>query len=163
MESELALAYKNAPRKVRVGRILMLIGCVLFFGAAFMDLLSFILILCVPEQTAAIWSDPSEAIQIGALPLLSGLFVVAGIGGICFLRDKGGRMKSFATLAAVVMIVVFIIDTILALRTLIRGFVAPTEGMQNPWLTFFLDLFDIQLSGGIYILGWFLVKDFVGD
>ena len=163
MDRELALAYKNAPKNIRAGRVVMFIGCLLFFFSAFMDMLTFVLTLAFPAETNVNWSDVGEAFTTGALPLLSIFFVFAGIGGICFIRDKGGKMRKFATLAAVVTLVVFVVDTVLAIRGLVRNLMNPSVGGGTAWAQFLLSLVDIQLSGGLYLIGWFMIKDYTGD
>ena len=162
MDTNLAVAYRNPPKKIRVGRVLMAIGSVLFFVSAIIDILLFS-VAFVPADPGVDWSDVGVVLQLVAMPFLAVFFILAGIGGLCFITDKGGRLRCFASLAAIVMLVVFIIDTVLSIRSLVRGIVMPVNGQTNPWISFLIDLFDIQLSGGIYILGWFLVKDFVGD
>ena len=160
MDTELALAYKNAPKKVRVGRVLMWIGCILFFVAAIFDLVGFIVAIAAPEMSEVDWGDPAQAIKYGTFPLLAVFFILAGIGGICFILDKG-KFRSFATLAAVIMLVVILIDTVFLIRTLIYDWMG--YGPGKAWANFFMGVFDVQVSGGIYCLGWFLCKDFVGD
>lgn len=160
MNDELALAYENAPRGVKVGRILMWIGSILFFVSAIADLVVFILAVVMPDTMEISWSNPAQAVQYGVYPALVLFLIAGGIGGICFILDKG-RMKSFATLAAVVMIVVILIDTTLMIRRLIYDWM--DFGPGRAWGNLAMNLLDIQISGGIFVLGWFLCKDFVGD
>ena len=160
MDNELSLAYQNAPKKIRVGRVIMWIGCILFFIAAIIDLAEFIVACVSPGMAEVNWGNPVHAIKYGTFPLLSVFFVLAGIGGICFILDKG-KFRSFATLAAVIMLVVILIDTVFLIRTLIYDWM--DYGPGKAWGNFFIGIFDVQVSGGIYCLGWFLCKDFVGD
>ncbi|MCR5348852.1 MAG: hypothetical protein K6E59_04515 [Bacilli bacterium] len=161
MDEELSRNYKNAPTKVQAGRVIMFIGCVFFFIAATVDLVNFVLAMAYFNQID--WSDIGVALQTSSLPFLAIFFVFAGVGGICFIRDVGGRMRKFATLAAVVMLILFVIDTVLAIRNLVRGCLNPDTPATEAWITFLVSLLDIQVSGGLYLIGWALTKDFVGD
>ena len=161
MEQALVLAYKNAPKKIRVGRILMWIGCLLFFVTAAMNVVLFIVALATPDMHYLFdWSDASVSLRTYLAPFLCVAMVLAGIGGISYLRDKG-PFKRFATLAAIILLVMFVIDTIVTIRNLIHNLTA--AGATAAWLEFVIDLIDIQLSGGLYFIGWILVRDFTGD
>ena len=166
MENEtLAIQYRNAPLKVRVGRVMMIIGCVLMFLAAFGNLLNFIVGLIDPSLLGAqAWNigDPSASFAFWVSPLLVIFFVVSGIGGISFVTDKG-PFKRYASLAAVVFLVVILIDTFIAIRHLGHGIGDPDVSTASAWINFALGMLDVQLSGGIYFIGWFLAKDYVGD
>jgi len=156
----LAIAYKNAPRGVKTGRVLMIIGSILFFIAAIGDAVAFILALVDPGSMGVDWGDLSTAVEYGSYPALALFFLAAGIGGISFVLDKG-KMKPFATLAAAVMLVVILVDTVLLIRHFIYGLAGGNTGQT--WATLLIGILDVQLSGGIYVIGWFKCKDFVGD
>ena len=169
-EAELALAYKNAPRGVKVGRVLMIIGSVLFFIMAIGNIVAFILSLVNGHNDGHPLSDVGTAMQTYALPLISAFFILTGIGGLLFVFDAKNRFCSFATLGAVIMLVVIIVDTVLSIRTLVRDLAGinldangEKVGALYAWISFIIGLLDIQLSGGIYVIGWFKCKDFVGD
>ena len=61
------------------------------------------------------------------------------------------------------MLAVFVIGTVLMFRDLIKTSLTPGSNAGIIWGTFFGDLLGIQLSGGIYFIGWFMIKDYTGD
>ncbi len=162
-KSELQIAYHHAPKKIRFGRLLLLIGSVFFFIASFLNLLIFILLVSVPDARAYVnLSDPNEAFQTIAMPILAIGFLLAGIGGFSYVYDKG-PFKSVAPLASAILLVTVVIDTIAGIRTLTNTLITGTQSAGSAWAEFGIGLLDVQISGGIYLLGWALTRDFVGD
>ena len=162
MEEVRPINFEHAPRGVRVGRVLMNIGCILFFLAFVGNIAAFVLAIAMPEQFGIDWSNVSQIVQFGSGPFLAVFFLLAGIGGLSYVYDKG-PLKRMATLAAVVMLVVFVIDTILSVRSLVHDLIGGQKSQTDIWVSFFINLLDIQLSGGLYFIGWFLCKDYMGD
>lgn len=162
MEEVCRINFQHAPKGVRVGRVLMNIGCILFFLAFVANVAVFALSVAIPEEFGVDWTDVSQIVQFGARPFLAVFFLLAGIGGLSYVYDKG-PLKRMATLAAVVMLVVFVIDTILSVRSLVHDLVGGEKSQSDIWVSFLINLLDIQLSGGLYFIGWFLCKDYMGD
>ena len=153
----------NAPKKVRVGRVLLWIASILFIFAAIFNILIFILSLAIPEARSQMDSaTPGQLFQFYSSPVLSVIFALAAIGGICYLRDIS-KAKRLASLAAIILLVVFVIDTVVSVRNLVYALLAPNADAPREWLNFALNLLDTQLSGGLYFIGWFLQKDYMGD
>ena len=73
------------------------------------------------------------------------------------------RIKVFASLAGVIMLVVIVISIVLMFRNFIKGLLTPGENVGTAILNFLFEFISIQLSGGLYFLGWFLTKDYTGD
>ena len=162
MEQDLTLAYRKAPRKVRAGRVIMFIGCILFFISALLDIAAFALMMFFPSiRDALVWDDLSVSIQRFALPVLGIFFVFAGIGGISYILDKG-PFKRIATLTAIIMLVFFVLDTIISVRNFIHALTEDGDTVGSI-IEFVLNLIDIQFSGGLYFIGWFMIKDYTGD
>jgi len=154
----------NAPLSVRVGRVLLRIGCILFFIMAAFNIAVFVLAFFNEETRNQYVLAPvaAKAIVFYAQPLLAVLFVLAAIGGLCYLSDRF-RFKRMCSLAAVILLVVFVIDTVLSVRNLIYDLVSPDITAGTAWATFLISLIDIQLSGGLYFIGWAMQKDYMGD
>ena len=154
---------KGLKTGIRVGRVLMFIGCILFFFNALTNFLDFIVaclyqpLRSIPELTemmdasyGAVWTDPINIIKYCCLPLIVAFLIVAGIGGISWLRDEGPFIN-VAPLMAMISLVLVIANFYLDIRHLINS------GWD--WVRFLLDLLDIQLTCGIYFIGWFLAKN----
>lgn len=156
----------KAENKAKVGKIIMLVGCILLFFNAFFSLLDFtcsILYFFAPPGEfkdfldfgySEVWSDPLSIMEYIAKPFISAFYIFAGIGGISWIRDKGPFM-SFASRMAVIALFLIIINLFLDIRNLV---------MSNwNWGNFFLSFIDLQLTCGIYFVGWFLAKGKIDD
>ena len=154
--------FANAPTKIKVGRALVLIGSILFFIMAVARLVEFILVFVPYEGNDMDWSDASSIFEAISHPFLAAFFVIGGIGGICYAIDKH-RIKVFASLTGVIMLVVIVVATVLMFRNLIKSCLAPDANVGKAWLEFLFDFLAIQVSGGIYFFGWFMTKDYTGD
>lgn len=154
--------YQDAPRKIKAGRIVLFIGCILCFVSVVLHLGEFIYYLIPSENNPMNWTNPSLVFDCLKDPFLAVFYLLAGIGGICFIRDHH-KMKEFCSLAGVIMLAVFVIGTVLMFRDLIKTSLTPGSNAGIIWGTFFGDLLGIQLSGGIYFIGWFMIKDYTGD
>lgn len=158
--------YREGPLRVRIGWAVMLIGCIMFFISATMEFIVFGAGIATPKYAG----DSESLVELIRLLIVALLMTFAGIGGICFLVDRS-RLKTIGTLAAVIVLVVFVIDTVLTIRTLIHDLagrsINPVTGdpysASQAWLRFALGLLDMQLSGGVYLIGWAILKDYVGD
>ena len=154
--------YKEAPRKIKIGRIILAIGCILCFVAAGLHLAEFIFYLVPNEQYPMDWTDASMIFDCLKDPFLAVFYVLAGIGGICYILDRR-KLKEFCSLAGVIMLGVFAVGTVLMFRDLIKNCLQPGMKAGIIWGTFFSDFLSVQLSGGIYFIGWFMIKDYTGD
>ncbi len=155
--------FAGAPATVKAGRVLMIIGSILFFIVAFSRLLEFAISFVQIEGVDPVnWSDPYQVFVVVADPFIAVLYVLAGIGGLCYVKDKH-RLRVFASLAGVIMLVVILVATVLMFRNLIKSCLAPNANLVKAWTDFLLDFIGIQVTGGIYFIGWFLTKDYTGD
>ena len=154
--------YKDAPKKVQVGRIILLIGCIVCFIAVIVHLSQFIYYLVPKEKYPTDWEDPSIVIDCVSSPFLAVFYLLAGIGGLCFIFDKY-RMKVFCSLAGVISLAVLVLGTVGMFYNLIKSGLAKDANLALAFGNFFGDIISIQLSGGIYFIGWFLCKDYTGD
>ena len=154
---------KDFPRKIRFGRVLMYIGCILFFFNAFGNLLAFGLTFfyffprdVIPElndvfeQFGYYWTNFFGISETAFRPLIAIFLILAGIGGISWLRDKGPLM-SLAPLAAIISLVIIVGNLIADIRLLIIS--------KGDWQAFILALLDLQLTCGIYFIGWSIAKN----
>ena len=159
--------YRHAPMKIRVGWVIMLIGTILFFIGSVVDWVTFGITIGQSE----IQSDTNTLLEVIRLPFVSIVLLFGGFGGLCYLFDRKKRLKSIGTLAAVVVLVFFVIDTVLVIRSLIHDLagrtVNPYTGEHysagESWLRFLISLLDLQLTGGVYLIGWAIIKDYLGD
>ena len=154
--------FAEAPLKVRAGRVLIKIGSILFFIGAVVLITEFVLSLVPNEVYSPDWTDASTVFGIVTDPLLALFYIFAGIGGFCYVADKH-KLKVVVSLAGVIMLIVIVIATVLMFRNLIKSCLAPDANVAAAWYAFLQDFISIQLSGGIYFLGWFLTKDYTGD
>ncbi len=154
--------YVNAPTKIKVGRGLMVGGSILFFIVSLVTMIQFVAYLVPNTEFSVDWSNPMQVFDLISSPFLSIFYIFAGIGGICYVIDKH-RIKVFASLAGVIMLVVILIATVLMFRNLIKSCLAPDANVAAAWITFLTDFLSIQITGGIYFIGWFLTKDYTGD
>ena len=158
--------YAHAPSRIRVGWAIMLIGTILFFLAAIADFVTFGLYIGVE----AVRAETNALLEVIRLPIIAVILLFGGFGGICYLFDHS-RLKSIGTLAAMVVLVVVVIDTVLAIRSLIHDLAGRTTNPNTgehyatweAWARFGVSLLDLQLTGGIYLIGWAIIKDYVGD
>lgn len=160
--AETIIGRKEWPKKIHVGRVLMFIGCVLFFVNAFFNLLDFMIAVFSPaiaqiselteimeETYLAAWADPIGAIRFIFTPFMIAFLVISGIGGISWLRDKGPFI-SVAPLMAMISLVLILGNFFIDMRRLL---------MSGNWFQFIVDLLDIQLTCGIYFIGWLIAKN----
>lgn len=158
--------YLHARPRIRIGWVIMLIGCILFLVTGSVDIGLGVMVLQIPEFR----SDGMIILELTRNLVVAVLMILACVGGIFFLFDRS-RLKSLGTLVAMVVLVVFVIDTVLMIRSLIHDLagrtINPVTGehytASSAWLRFGLNLLDLQLSGGVYLIGWAIIKDYVGD
>ena len=85
-EKEFLEKVKNAPRGVKIGRVILRVACILFFIVATVELAVFIVSVAVPELWAEVeseFTDVFDRVQFFGLPVLAALYVVAAVGGLC--------------------------------------------------------------------------------
>ena len=163
-EAQIRLNYRNAPVKIRFGRGLMMTGCILFFLTAILYILAFVLGLSMsPQELGYDWREnASTAFEFVMYPVLALFMIFSGIGGISFVIDRG-PLKKVATLTAIIMLIVILIDLALDIRQLVYNLAGTSLSPSASWAKFGLDFIAMQITGGIYFIGWFLIKDYVGD
>ncbi len=140
-------AHKVAPSIV-FGRVCLIVGCLLFlvatgftiyrYAGKFMD-------------GSFDWSKPRDAIEILLTPVVCIFMIVASIGGVSFVFDKGPFI-SVAAFAAFASLIVFIIYLVFDIRDLT---------VDWDWATFGLSLLDVELSAFVYFIGWFFAKNWL--
>lgn len=154
---------RKAPTGVRAGRVLMWIGCIFFFLWALVNIGFFVMAWAIPDVRNQLdFGDAGVMFDLYSRPFLAMFFLFAGIGGICYLVDKT-KLKRLASLAAVILVFVFLIDTVLAIRNLVHNLIEGNMSALDSWLQFLFNLLDTQITGGIYLIGWALMKDYMGD
>ena len=161
MEQAVQAKTEQQPTKIRVGRALMMIGCILFFINAAAQLFVFILMLVgkfvpgdafveVKKEFDVMWADPISAIKYLLSPFIAIFLIVSGIGGISWLRDKGPFISA-APLMAMICLALMVINFFTDVRALVTS--------NWNWVQFIFNILDIQLTGGIYFIGWALAKN----
>ena len=156
---------KTAPRGVKIGRVILRIACILFFIVATVELAVFIVSVAIPDlwtEVESQFTDVFDRVQFFGLPVLAILYVLAAVGGLCYLADKS-RFKKMASLAAIILLVVFLIDIILSVRSLVYDLIAPEADVGRAWREFIFSFIGNQITGGLYFIGWFMQKDYMGD
>ena len=154
--------YANAPAKIKVGRVLLIIGSILFFVTSVAFMVMFFCSLYSVWDYSIDWNDASDVFSIVSAPFLAVFYVFAGIGGLCYVFDKH-RMKVIASLAGVVMLVVIAVSVVIMFRDLIKDCLQPNANTTAAVTEFFVRFGSIQITGGVYFIGWFLTKDYTGD
>ena len=162
--AESIVGRKEWPSKIKAGRVTMFVGCILFFINALLELGAFVLDLVmapvlknIPEYAdlamlieQRLWSDPIAIIQTFSLPVIAAFLIISGIGGISWLKDKGPFI-SIAPLMAMLSLVILIVNMFLDIRRLIIS--------NWDWLEFLLNFIDLQLTCGIFFIGWSIAKN----
>ena len=157
---------ENAPyaapvtQKIRVGRILMIVGCALLFIYAFSLLFEFVINIANAKQLQIDYTDPVNVVHEVVLPFLAAFIVFVGIGGIAYVREKGPLLR-WASIGAIILGVAIVIDLVLDIRSLAHNLANPEISNSYAWLRFFLGFIGFQLFGGVYFVGWFLAKSYL--
>ena len=153
---------QKAEKRYRSGCRTMFFGCILLFINATLQLLTFawaFLYKLLPSGEIwdlikasfdASWQDPTQIVQFLWAPIMAIFLILAGIGGISWIKDKGPLM-SFAPLMAMISLVFIVVNLFLDLRKYImNGF---------DWFNLILDFLDIQFTCGFFFFGWLKAKD----
>ena len=157
---------ENAPyaapvtKQIQVGRTMMLIGSILLFVYAVGLFVEFILSLANPSMMDVEWSDPLSAFHVIMLPFIMVFLTFVGIGGITYIRNKGPFLR-WASIGAIILGIVILVDFILDIRTLSRSLADPDISNTTAWVRFVLGFVGLQIFGGVYFVGWFLAKNYL--
>ena len=140
-------AHKVAP-SIWAGRVLLIIGSLLFVAVAIYTAYTFTMALI--EQTVN-WSDPLTALVTGLRPVICVFMLVAAVAGVSFVLDKG-PLISVAAFAAFVCVIVLVAALIIDVVNLTNGW---------DWQKFLLNLLDVELACAVYFFGWFFAKNWL--
>ena len=157
---------ENAPyaapvtKKIRVGRMLMIVGCALLFVYALSLIIEFIVNIANAKQLQIDYGDPVNVVAEVILPFLAAFIVFVGVGGIAYVREKGPLLR-WASIGAIILGVAIVIDLVLDIRTLAHNLANPDISNSFAWFKFGLGFIGFQLFGGIYFVGWFLAKSYL--
>lgn len=147
---------KIVPTKVKVGRILLVIGSILMMVDGLFSLVWWAI------RLAAIWSPMEnitplpfttfiDSLNSGVQPLLCLFLFFAGIAGINYVRDKGPFIWMCSWMA-IILIIVMIYDWVVAIRDAVVG---------GSFGLFLLGILSFGLFEFLYVIGWFLTKDYL--
>ena len=159
----------KVPLSIRVGRVLLVIGAVLFFINSVNSLLYWGLRLAfhwiqVPSEYAEIkeflpelsfFESPLDIINVisdAVSPIIYVLKFLAGIGAISYVKDKR-HFVDWVSWAAIIGLGICIFDLATNIRTLVIS--------NFDWAKFGLSMFSMQLDILIYSIGWFLAKNWL--
>ena len=159
---ELENAPYEAPvtKSIRIGRKLMFVGSILLFVYAAAVLVEFILSFAIPETMEVNWNDPLSAFHVIMLPFVMAFVIFVGIGGITYVREKGPLLR-WASIGAIILGIVIVIDFIMDIRSLAKGLSTPEIDNVYAILRFIFGFIGFQVFGGIYFVGWFLAKNYL--
>ena len=158
---------ENAPyeapvtKKIRIGRIMMIVGSILLLVVAVANIVEMALIIANPEMMGVDLSDQRQIIYLIFLPFVSILICFISIGGISFARGKGPLLH-WASIGAILMGIYIILDLIIDIRKLAHGVITTSE--QNHaalWIRFIIGIIEIQGFGGIFFFGWLFAKNYL--
>ncbi len=146
------------PGKIRRGYTCLKIGSVLLMIDVVLSLTGWIISL-VSIWAHWEWAPPLDfstfvdATTNGVQPLIFIFMFLSGIAGFSYVRNKGPFIWMCSWMAIILMIIM-VIDWVLAVRDAIV--------MKDVW-QFFLGILSIGLSGILYVIGWFLTKDYLEE
>lgn len=154
------------PASIRVGRVFLWIGAILFFIDSVLSLAAWGVrfsahwvdyqgLYNVTINPLSFWDEPFDIINVfsdGAKPVIYILMFLAGMGAISWLKGKGPFL-SWVSWAAIISMVVWIIDILIDIRSMVQtGF---------SWQAFLYNFFSMQLDIIFYSVGWLLAKDWL--
>lgn len=161
----------KVPTSIRVGRVLLIIGGILFIVNSVNSLVYWCLCFgfhWLPSDTETLadlkslfpdlsfWGDPIDLIDVisdAFNPVIYTLKFLAGLGAFAYVKDKGGHFIDWVAWAAIIGLGISVFDFATNVRTLF---------MSNfDWKTFGLNFFSMQFDTLIYSLGWFLAKNWL--
>ena len=160
----------KVPTSIRVGRVLLVIGGILFIlnavnSIAYWGLRFGFHWLPNTEQFAelkdlfpdlAFWNNPLDLIDVitDALdPVIYVLKFLAALGAFAYVKDKGGHFIDWVAWAAIIGLGICVFDFATNVRTLFQS--------NFDWVTFGWNIFSMQFDTLIYSVGWFLAKNWL--
>lgn len=162
MEAALTARQMKEEKKYRSGCRMMFFGCILIFINATLQLLTFVWAFVykllpsgeiwdiIKASFDAAWQDPTQVVEFIWTPIMSIFLILAGIGGISWIKDKGPLM-SLAPMMAMISLVFIVVNLFLDLRKfLMNGF---------NWIDLIVDFLDIQFTCGFFFFGWLKAKN----
>ncbi|MBP5091272.1 MAG: hypothetical protein J6328_01765 [Bacilli bacterium] len=141
---------KTFPKNIKAGRIMLLIACVMFFFDAAYQLTEMISLL---SESKVIWTNALSVMSFLKLPFLSLFFVLGGLSGLGFLKDKG-VLAGWVGLIAILCFFFFSYDVFDSIVKLIK---------TSDWGRFAGSFISVQVDTTLYFIGWFISKDYFDD
>jgi hypothetical protein len=163
------LKQNKIPLSIRVGRVLLIIGAILFLANSVNSFIYWWARFAfhwikLPEEFAeiqelfpdlAFWGDPIDIINVisdAISPIVYVLKFLAGLGAIAYVRDKG-HFIDWVSWAAIIGLLICVVDLAANIRTLVVS--------NFNWGQFGLSFFSMQFDIIIYSIGWFLAKNWL--
>ncbi len=159
------------PTSIRVGRILLIVGGILFILNSVNSLIYWGFCFgfhWLPGDTEALadlkslfpdlsfWDSPLDLINVisdAFNPVIYVLKFLAGLGAFAYVKDKGGHFIDWVAWAAIIGLGISIFDFAASVRAL---FISHFD-----WKTFGLNFFSMQFDTLFYSIGWFLAKNWL--
>ena len=159
------------PTSIRVGRVLLIIGGILFIINSVNSLIYWGLCLgfhWLPTNTEELaelktlfpdlsfFDNPIDLINViwdAFNPILYVLKFLAALGAFAYVKDKGGHFIDWVAWAAIIGLGISVFDFATNIRTLVQT--------NFDWKTFGLNFFSMQIDTLIYSIGWFLAKNWL--
>lgn len=161
----------KVPTSIRVGRVLLAIGAVLFIINSIVSVAYWGVRLgfhWLPEgmenyaelkdlfPELSFFASPLDIINVisdAFDPVLYVLKFLAALGAFAYLKDKGGHFIDWVAWAAIIGLGVCFFDFITSVRTLVQT--------NFDWAQFGWSFFSMQFDTLIYAIGWFLAKNWL--
>lgn len=161
----------KVPTSIRVGRVLLIIGGILFIINSVNSLIYWGLCLgfhWLPANTEELaelktlfpdlsfFDNPIDLINViwdAFNPILYVLKFLAALGAFAYVKDKGGHFIDWVAWAAIIGLGISVFDFATNIRTLVQT--------NFDWKTFGLNFFSMQIDTLIYSIGWFLAKNWL--
>ncbi len=164
----------KVPTSIRVGRVLLIIGGILFIINSINSLVYWGICFgfhWLPENAMsqetftelktlfpelAFWIRPIDLINVisdAFNPILYVLKFLAALGAFAYVKDKGGHFIDWVAWAAIIGLGISAFDFAANVRALFQS--------NFDWKTFGLNFFSMQIDTLIYSIGWFLAKNWL--
>ena len=161
----------KVPTSIRVGRVLLIIGGILFIINSINSMIYWGLCFgfhWLPTNTEELaelktlfpdlsfWNNPLDLVNViwdAFNPILYVLKFIAALGAFAYVKDKGGHFIDWVAWTAIIGIGISAFDFAANVRTLVQS--------NFDWKTFGLNFFSMQIDMLIYSIGWFLAKNWL--
>jgi len=162
MKSAVLTRQQKQEKSYRAGCRTMFFGCILLFINASLQLLTFVFALSynffpsgeiwdmIKASFDGAWHNPAQVVEFIWSPIMAIFLILAGIGGISWIRDKGPLM-SLAPMMAMISFVFIVVNMFIDLRAFIMS------GFN--WFELIVDFLDIQFTCGFFFFGWLKAKN----